>query len=156
IDGAGPGKDKTLIRAIQRDPVRGDLLHIDLHQISMNRPIHLDIPVRLIGTPKGVKDDGGIMQQIVRELEISCLPTQIPDGVEIDVSELGIQDSIHVSDVTLESVTILTEPQRTIVTIVPPTVAKTLAEEEAEAAVGAAEGAEGEGAEGEGESKSED
>lgn len=135
VDGAGPGSEKALIRELQRDPVRGDILHVDFHQIPMDRAIHLTIPVHLNGVASGVKNDGGIMQQIIRDLEISCLPTQIPDGVELDVTELGIGDSIHVSDIKLENITILTDVHRTVVTIVPPTVAKTAEEEAAEGGV---------------------
>ena len=157
IDGKGAGNNKALIRSIQRDPVKGNILHVDFHQISMTRPIHLSIPIRLSGTPAGVKNDGGIMQQIMRELEISCLPTNIPDALELDVSELGIHESIHVSSVTVENATVLSEPERTIVTIVPPTVSKTAVEGEAAEAAEGEEGAEAapEGAAGEEEKKEE-
>ncbi len=138
IDGKGAGESKSLIRQMQRDPVRGDILHLDFHQISMTRPINLTIPVRLNGTPDGVKNEGGVLQHIIREIEISCLPTNIPDSLELDVSELGIQDSIHVSDVTVENATVLADPDRTIVIVSPPTVSTEKTEEE-EAAEAAAE-----------------
>lgn len=138
LDGAGTTDDRALIRSMQRDPVYGEILHIDFHQVPMDRPIHLTIPVRLIGTPEGVKTHGGIMQQIIRELEVSCLPTQIPDAVELDVSELDIQGSIHVSAITLENATILTDTRSTIVTILPPTVSTETTDEE-----GAEDAAEG-------------
>lgn len=149
VDGAGDSGDKSLIRAIQRDPVDGEILHLDFHQISMTRPIHLMVPVHLNGIPEGVKTHGGVMQQIVREIEISCLPTQIPDSLELDVDELGIHDSIHVEDVSIENATILFDPKRTIVTVVPPTVSlEAKDEEEDEEGVEVAEGEEGEAAEG--------
>lgn len=149
VDGAGDTGDKSLIRSIQRDPVDGEILHLDFHQISMTRPIHLMIPVHLNGIPEGVKTHGGVMQQIVREIEVSCLPTQIPDGLELDVNELGIHDSIHVEDVSIENATILFDPKRTIVTVVPPTVSlEAKDEEEAEEEVEVAEGEEAEAAEG--------
>lgn len=160
VDGAGATGDKSLIRAIQRDPVNGQILHLDFHQISMTRPIHLTIPVNLNGVPEGVRTHGGVMQQIIREIEISCLPTQIPDSLELDVNELGIHDSIHVADVSVENATILFDSKRTIVTVVPPTVSVEAKEEEEEAEEGveAAEGTEGEAAEGaeEGKDKQED
>ncbi len=137
IDGAGAGSDKSLIRQMQRDPVRGDILHLDFHQISMNRPINLTIPIHLNGIADGVKNEGGVMQQIIRELEISCLPTNIPDSLELDVTNLGIQDSIHVSDVTVENATILADPQRTIVIVSPPTVSTEKTDEEEAAEEGA-------------------
>lgn len=149
VDGAGDTGDKSLIRSIQRDPVDGEILHLDFHQISMTRPIHLMVPVHLNGIPEGVKTHGGVMQQIVREIEISCLPTQIPDSLELDVDELGIHDSIHVEDVSIENATILFDPKRTIVTVVPPTVSlEAKDEEEDEEGVEVAEGDEAEAAEG--------
>ena len=105
---------------------------MDLHQISLTKPLHITIPVRLTGISEGVKNSGAILQHIIRELEISCLPSDIPDSLELDVTELGIHDSIHVRDITIENVTILAEEQRTIVTVVPPTVATTTTEEDAE------------------------
>lgn len=149
----GGKESKVLIRELQRDPVTSDVLHVDFHAISMDKPISVSIPISFVGESAGVKI-GGIMQTTMRELAISCLPTNIPDKVEVDVSELNIGDSIHVSDITVENVEILAEARRTIVVIAAPTVIKstTTAEEEEgeEAAEGeAAEGAAEEGAEGE-------
>ena len=155
------GKEtKAVLRYMQRDPVTNRVMHVDFHAISMNRPINVSIPINFTGTPVGVKVDGGIMQTTMRELEISCLPTDIPDQLEVDVSELGIGDSIHVQDVELEKVNILTELQRTIVVISAPTVIKAEATAEEEEAVEgeeaeAAEGAEAAPAEGEAEKKEE-
>lgn len=159
IDGAGASGEKSLIRSVQRDPVDGQILHLDFHQISMTRPITLTVPVHLNGIAEGVKTNGGVMQQIIREIEISCLPTQIPDSLELNVEELGIHDSIHVSDVTIENATILFDPKRTIVTIVPPTVSLEAKEdEEEEEGVVAEEGADAAAAEGaeEGKDKEDD
>jgi large subunit ribosomal protein L25 len=145
-------KRKVIIRELQRDPVNGHIRHIDLYQVSMKKKINMTTEVKLTGTPEGVKL-GGILQHIIRDLDISCLPSDIPDQVEIDVSALEVGDSIHVSDISVEKVDILTNPARTIVTVVPPTVIKKTAEEEAaeaEAEAEAAEAAEGEeGEEGE-------
>ena len=147
-------ENKVVVRDLQRDPITSKVIHIDFHAISMNKPINISIPVKFIGIPRGVKTDGGIMTVPMRELEISCLPVNIPDALEIDVSELGIGDSIHVSDLSIENVEIVAEARRTIVVISSPTVIKaetTAAEgEEGEEGV-AAEGevAEGEAAEGE-------
>lgn len=157
------GKEtKAVLRDIQRDPVTNRVLHLDFHAISMNRPINVSIPIHFTGTPIGVKVDGGIMQTTMRELEISCLPINIPDDLTIEVAELGIGDSIHVRDVGLENVDILSEARRTIVVISAPTVIKaeaTEAEEELaegeEAEAAAAEEAEGAPVEGEAEKKDE-
>lgn len=162
-------KTKAVLREMQRDPVSNRVLHIDFHAISMNRPIHISIPIHFTGTPVGVKVDGGIMQTTMRELEISCLPANIPDDLEIDVNELSIGGSIHVRDINIDNVDILSEEQRTIVVISAPTVIKVdepteeeLAEgEEAEAAAegeeakAAAEGEEAAPAKGDAEKKEE-
>ncbi|MBD3257023.1 50S ribosomal protein L25, partial [candidate division GN15 bacterium] len=159
-------ENKVLVREIQRHPVTSKVLHVDFHAISMNKPINVRIPINLIGTPEGVKTDGGIMQTTLRDLDISCLPKDIPDDFEVDVSQLRIGDSIHVSDIEIPNAEILTLERRTIVTIAAPTVIKAAAtaEEEEELAEGeegeaAAEGEEGaeEGAEtAEGEEKKEE
>lgn len=151
------GKEtKAVVRDLQRDPITNRVLHIDFHAISMNRPINVAVPIQFTGEPIGVKVDGGIMQTTMRELEISCLPTNIPDELIIDVSELGIGDSIHVKDVELENVEILAELRRTIVVISAPTVIKADAVEGEELEGEELEGEEGEaveGAEGEGDKK---
>lgn len=145
------GKEtKAVVRELQRDPVTNRVLHIDFHAISMNKPIHVAIPIHFVGTPIGVKVDGGIMQTTMRELEITCLPTAIPEHLQIDVSELHIGDSIHVKNIQVPGATILADQQRTIVVISAPTIIK--AEEVAAEAVAAegeaVEGAAAEGAEG--------
>lgn len=153
LDLAGEkAKRKVVIKELQRDPLSGNFYHIDLYQVSMKRKLIVSIRVKLTGIPEGVKNSGGILQQVRRELEISCLPGDIPDSISIDVSHLGIGDSIHVSDISHEKVEMVAEPRLTIATVVPPTVIKVaepaaeLAEgEEAEAAEGE-EGAEGEAA----------
>ncbi len=117
------GGRKVLIREIQRDPVKGNVLHVDFHEISLTKKLTIQVPIHLVGTPEGVKD-GGILQHVLRELEIECLPTAIPEKIEVDVGNLKIGDSIHVADVKLEKVEILSDPQSSIVTVVPPTVFK--------------------------------
>lgn len=138
--------NKVIIREIQRDPVTSNVMHIDFHAISMTQPIHVAVPIRFVGTARGVKTEGGILQTTMRELEVSCLPAQIPDRIEVDVAELGIGDSIHVRDLEIPDVKILSELRRTVVVISAPTVVKVeaeAAEEEVEAeAAEVAEGAE--------------
>lgn len=138
-------KNKVVVRSIQRDPVTSQITHVDFHAISMNKPIHLSIPISFTGTPVGVKTEGGIMQTTLREIEISCLPADIPEQIKIDVSELGIGESVHVKDLEIPNVNILSDVSSTIVVITAPTVVKSVAETEAEAAAEeAAEAAEGE------------
>ncbi len=142
-------KTKVLIRELQRDPVTNNVIHVDFHAISMSKPIHLSVPVHLVGTPIGVKTEGGILQATMREIEISCLPTDIPEHVEINVENLHIGDSIHVRDLSIPKVKILEEPDTTLAVVSAPTVLKTVEEEAAEAAAaaeaaGVVPGAEGE------------
>ncbi len=145
IEGADGPTRKVLIRELQKDPLSGNLLHIDFHQIPLDKPITLTIPVKTVGTPVGVSAHGGILQHVRRTIDISCLPVDIPDDIEIDIGELNIGDSVHVSSLEIKNVTILTNPVQTIVTVVAPTVIKepTVAAAEEEE-VEAAEEAEGE------------
>jgi len=162
FDGNGR-TEMALVRQVQRDPVSGYIIHIDFMHVSPNRKLKLTVPVHLRGTAEGVKTHGGILQHIMRELEIESLPANIPEFIEFDVSPLGIGDTIHVQDVSVERITILSDPRRTVVSVVPPTVIKEPVAEapvEAEAAgapelVGEEEKAEEKPAEGEGTRKEE-
>ncbi|HLQ65635.1 MAG TPA: 50S ribosomal protein L25, partial [Candidatus Limnocylindrales bacterium] len=131
VSGAAAADRKALIREIQRDPVVGNILHLDLQHISLTERITVEVPIELIGTPTGVKDGGGILEHLLREVEIECLPTDIPTHLEADVSLLNIGDSLHVSDLKAERVTILTQADRAIATVVPPTVLEEVAPAEA-------------------------
>jgi large subunit ribosomal protein L25 len=113
---------KAIIRDIQRDPVSGEVLHFDLHHISLTEKVTVDVPIVVSGIPVGVKDFGGILEHILREVEVECLPTEIPTNIEIDVSSLKIGDSIHVGELSVENVEILSDKERAIVTVVPPVV----------------------------------
>ncbi|MCK4404580.1 MAG: 50S ribosomal protein L25/general stress protein Ctc [candidate division Zixibacteria bacterium] len=117
------GGRKVLIKEIQRDPVKGDVQHVDFHQISLTKKLSIEVPIHLMGAPVGVKD-GGILQHVLRELEVECLPTAIPEKIEVDVNHLKIGDSIHVADIKVENVEILSDPESSIVSVVPPTVFK--------------------------------
>jgi large subunit ribosomal protein L25 len=122
FSGDGSMDRKALIREIQRDPVAGSILHLDLQHISLTERITVEVPIVLIGTPIGVKDAGGILEHLLREVEVECLPTDIPSKLEVDVSALQIGDSLHVSDIKAERAEILTEADRAIAAVVPPTV----------------------------------
>jgi large subunit ribosomal protein L25 len=122
VAGAAAADRKALIREIQRDPVVGNILHLDLQHISLTEKITVEVPIELIGIPIGVKDGGGILEHVLREVEVECLPTDIPAHLEADVTALNIGDSLHVSDLKAERVTILTEADRPIATVVPPTI----------------------------------
>lgn len=114
---------KVLIREIQRDPVGGQIIHVDFHEVSLTKTLSIQVPLHLVGTPEGVTE-GGILQHALRELEVECLPTAIPEKIEVDVSHLNIGDSIHVADLKVENVNIVSDPESSIVSVVPPTVFK--------------------------------
>ncbi len=153
LQGGGAKDMKALIREIQRDPVAGVILHLDLQHISLTERITVEVPIVLIGVPTGVKDGGGILEHLLREVEVECLPTDIPAKLEIDVSNLAIGDSLHVSDLKVERAEILTEADRAIAAVVPPTILEEVAPAEEGAAaepevIGAKKDEEGEAEEG--------
>ena len=131
----------ALIRAVQYDPVSHDILHLDFQHISLTETIEVSVAIHLTGTPTGVKDGGVILEHILREVEVRCLPTAIPSSIDADVSALNIGDSVHIRDLVVPNVEILTDPETTIATVVPPTVMEEKPAEEvaAEAATGTAE-----------------
>jgi large subunit ribosomal protein L25 len=124
IDNPKNGDKKVLIRELQRDPVWGEILHVDFQQISLSKKLTIKVPIHLVGVSIGVQQDGGILQHVLRELEVECLPTDIPAKIEVDVTNLKIGDSIHVGDIKLEKGQILSDLQGSIVSVVPPTVFK--------------------------------
>jgi large subunit ribosomal protein L25 len=134
------GEHTALIRDVQYDPISHDIIHLDFQRISLTEAIEVEVPIKLVGLPVGVKDGGGILEPILRDLKVRCLPTAIPSSIEVDVTALDIGDSVHVSVITLKDATILTDPDVTVATVVPPTVQ--VEEKPAEEAVAAVAGAE--------------
>lgn len=118
----GAGEKRVLIREIQRHPWRANILHVDFYEITAGEKVRVGVPLQLVGIPSGVRNEGGILQQNRYELEIECLPTDIPEAFEVDVSELEIGDSVHVSDVNTGGVTPTEELHITVCTVQPPTV----------------------------------
>jgi large subunit ribosomal protein L25 len=119
--------DKTvdgLLREIQYDPVNDDILHIDVMGIDLKEKVTISVPVVLVGTAIGIKTFGGILEHLTREIEIECLPTDIPERIEFDVSNMNIGDSIHIGDLKIEKVRIISKPDLVLATVVPPTVVK--------------------------------
>ena len=100
LDDAKPWERPVLVQAIQHDPVSGHVLHIDFHAIVMTERLKGRVPLVLKGEPVGVKQDGGILEQFLREIEVECLPTEIPASVEFDAGALKIGDTVHVKDLT--------------------------------------------------------
>jgi len=121
LEGGKEGAEKlALIKDYQIDPRNGALIHVDLMEIAMNEKVKIPVTVHLTGSSIGVKE-GGILQHGVREVEIECLPTQIPEHLEINISALKVNESVHVRDIKVaEGVRILTDGDATIATIQPP------------------------------------
>ena len=127
----------ALVRDAQYDPLTHAILHLDFQHISLTEQIEVKVAIKLVGLPIGVKDGGGILETIRREIEVRCLPTAIPSAIEADVSNLAVGDSIHVRDLVISNVTILSDGDDTVATVVPPTVMEEKAPEDAVAAAGA-------------------
>jgi large subunit ribosomal protein L25 len=139
-------------RDVQRDHIHGRFIHLDFLAVRRDEKIHISVPVRVVGESVGVKA-GGVVEHHLWEVEVECLPTDVPDAIEVDVTDLEIGMGLRVSDLTApQGATILTNPEDSVVAVQQPQMAVELEEEEAEAAEGEelAEGEEGaEGAEGE-------
>jgi large subunit ribosomal protein L25 len=98
LDVTGAALVKAMIVDWQHEPIKGALLHIDLKRIAMDKAMRVSVPIQLIGVPVGVKNQGGILEHVLREVEIECLPGDIPSHLDVDVSGLELHQAIHVSD----------------------------------------------------------
>ena len=94
----GAGVTKAMIVDWQNEPIKGKLLHIDLKRIAMDKAMRVSVPVQLTGVPTGVKNSGGILSQVLHEVEIECLPSDIPGHIDVDVTNLEINGTVHISD----------------------------------------------------------
>jgi large subunit ribosomal protein L25 len=155
IEGSTEGDILTLVRDVQHHPVTGDIMHVDFQRISIDEKIKVGVPVEISGIARGVKEFGGILDHGVREVLTHCTPKQIPKSIVVDVSEMEIGDTIHLSDVTARypELEFLDDPNVALVHVSPPKKLEVPAEAvpaEAAAAEGEAAAAEEE-AEGEGE-----
>ncbi len=138
----------SILKDYQRHPIRGTVVHVDLQEVRLDEPIHSAVVVTLVGESAGARE-GGVLQQAVREVNVEALPLEIPEHVEIDVTELGIGESVRVADLPrLDGVTYLDDPETAIASITLPTRVEEPEEELGEGAeTEAGEEAEGEGAE---------
>jgi len=132
VDGATV---RTLIREVQRHPVRPGIVHVDFYEIHAGERIRVEVPIHCIGIPDGVRNQGGTLDQVIRNVAISVLPADIPERVELDVTALTIGKSLHVADLTVPNAEILMDGALTVVTVVAPRT-----EEVAAPAAAAAEG----------------
>lgn len=118
VDVEGVGASEVMFHDRQIDPVKGRLIHADLTRLVKGQKIEVTVPLHLFGEPFGVKEKQGVLEQIIREIEIRCEPREIPDSLEVDVSNLDVHDVLHVSDIRVaEGVEILTDADQVIATV---------------------------------------
>lgn len=129
---------KGIIRDVQYHPVTDKVIHVDILGVDVTQKVRLTVPVVLHGHPASVKA-GGILEHVTRELEIECLPMDIPEHVSVDVSGLEMNKGIHVADLGMENIKILTPEDSVLAQVVPPRVETTAAPAAAEEAAGAGE-----------------
>jgi large subunit ribosomal protein L25 len=110
----------ALMREVQHHPVTGEIVHVDFQKVSLRRRIAVDVPLAFVGVPVGVRNQGGILDHVLRDVEIECLPTHLPERLEVDVSGLGIGQSIHVGDLVFEKGRILTDASQIVATVLAP------------------------------------
>lgn len=149
VEGHPELKDTVaLVKDLQRDPLRGAILHADLYAVDLTRTVTVDVPVHLLGRPRGL-DFGGILEHTLREVALECLPRVIPEAIEVDVTALEVGDVVHVRDLALpEGVTLVTDGDLGVVHVALPQAEATPAEAAAAApAEGAAPAATAEGGE---------
>jgi large subunit ribosomal protein L25 len=115
---------RCILRDVQFDPVSDKPVHFDLQGLKENEKLTMDIPIVLVGgVPKGVRD-GGMLQHVVHKVKISCLPKDMPEKIEVNVADLGINDLVHVSDLSVPNVVILDNAENMVVGVLPPAVVK--------------------------------
>lgn len=123
IGGGASAARTVMVKDIQRDIFRRDIIHVDFTTVDLTEIVEAHVPIVFKGTPRGVSEDGGIFEAHMRELVVECLPTQIPERIDLDVSQLPLGKSLHVSDLILPpDVALVSEPDEVIATVVAPRV----------------------------------
>src|SRR5215210_4827984 len=118
IEVEGVGASEVMFHDRQIHPIKGRLIHADLTRLVKGQKIDVTVPLHLVGEPIGVKEKQGVLEQIIREIEIRCEPREIPDTLEVDVSNLDVHDVLHVSDIPVsDTVEILTDAEQVIATV---------------------------------------
>jgi large subunit ribosomal protein L25 len=139
LDIAGHGASNAILKSWQVDPVKESILHADFYRIAMDVAIRVTVPIHTVGEARGVKVDAGILELILRAIQVECLPGDIPERIDVDVTDLGINQSLRVSDVNVPSkVKVLEAPDQVVVHVV------AVKEEVVPTAAAAAPAAEGE------------
>jgi len=118
-----------LIKEIQHHPVKGNIIHVDFNEISLTKAIKVNVPVVAKGEPLGVKQEGGSLEHLLWEIEVECLPTDIPKNIEVEVSHLKIGDSIHIKDIKLPgNIKVLNSPDAMVISVAAPMKEEVVAE----------------------------
>jgi len=118
IEVDGFGEVEIMFHDRQIDPVKGRLIHADLTRLVKGQKIEVTVPLHLVGEPFGVKEKQGVLEQIIREIQIRCEPREIPDSLDVDVSGLDVHDTLHVSDIKVgDAIEILTDQEQVIATV---------------------------------------
>jgi len=116
VDGVGPSE--VMFHDRQIDPIRGRLVHADFRRLVVGEKIEVTVPLHLTGEPIGVREQQGVLEQILREIEIRCDPRDIPESIDVDVAHLGVHDVLHISDLPVdEKIEILASPETVVATV---------------------------------------
>jgi large subunit ribosomal protein L25 len=133
------GQDRSravMIKALQRDPVTERLVHVDFVRVDLTKAVKVNVPIRVVGIPEGVKAEGGLLEFVLRQVEVQCLPADIPEHLDLDVSALRMNQHLSVKDLPVkERVTILDEPEAIVCVVAMPKEEAAPVVEEAVAAV---------------------
>jgi large subunit ribosomal protein L25 len=131
-DGAQVSTRLALVQEVQHHPVRGDVVHVDFQAVDANKTLHSEVSIETLGEPSGVKNQGGLLELSLHSIEVECLPKDLPEIIQVDVSALNVGDSIHIRDLVLPAgVVARANPDLTVVHVAAPKV-------ESEAAAGGA------------------
>ncbi len=119
LEVVGQGPTSAILKSWQVDPIRENFLHADFYRIAMDVILRVTVPIAIKGEARGVKTDGGILEIVVRQIDVECLPGDIPERIEVEVSELGLNDSIRVSDLPITAkVKVLNNPDQVVLHVV--------------------------------------
>jgi large subunit ribosomal protein L25 len=135
------GQDKTraaMIKDLQRDPVTEGILHVDFVRVDLEKTVRVNVPIRIVGTPDGVKSQGGVLEIVIRQVEVECLPTDIPEHLDVEVGALAVGQAITVSDLPVgDRYRVLDDPEQTVCQVVMPRAEEAPVAAEAEPAAAA-------------------